>query len=312
MGAILYRRYRGRHDSTGPLDSWARVGIGLLILGIVLQMDRFDEYYPITLTAALPLLCFVAIPPVGTTDSQRVARIGMVSLAVLEFMVAFPFAGIQLHWASFLIVPVGVLCIHDGIHQLRPEIVFGNHRGQRMFQVTFVSALTSIIVLAGFGWLALAWHRDLWAERHEYRANTKLNLPGSDLIRLPSWQATTMENLSYDIRLHCSSFVTQPQMNSFYFWTGQSPPQSWLNVWYYKGDASLQQQIAKHTRGHNQSEFCVVDNPHWWAWWAQGRLVPQLPLTQLVESFKLKSYPPLLFDGGYRLYVPQSSSLAGS
>jgi hypothetical protein len=308
VGAVLYRRHRNRNSPAGPLDAWARVAVGFLIVGIVLQLDRFGVSSTVSWTAALPLLFLAAIPPVGATDSERIARVGVVTLAVLEFLVAYPQAGIDhTHWSSLLLVPVGILCLHDGLHQLRPGSASVRRLGRFIPQVTLAGLLASVVVVVGLGLLASVWHADLSVERKSYWADKPLSLPGSELIHLPYWQATSLNSLSNAIREQCSTLLIQPEMNSFYFWTGESPPGDWSNAWFSTGDASLQAQIAHRIEAQDQSRFCVLDNPYWWSFLAQGHLVPQMPLTRLVESFKSQNDPPEVFYG-YELFVPQNSS----
>jgi hypothetical protein len=155
--------------------------------------------------------------------------------------------------------------------------------------------------------LASVWSSDLSAESNSYYANSPVNLPGSTMIRLPSAQARIFESFSHAIRTQCSSFLAVPAMNSFYFWTGESLPTDWFNVWFYTGDAALQKQIAHHIESQGGSRFCVVDSPMWSAFWAQGHALPQLPLARFVERFRREHGPPQVFSD-YRLFVSHGAA----
>jgi hypothetical protein len=196
-----------------------------------------------------------------------------------------------------------MLCLHDGVRQWQAVGPLGRHT-RRVAK----SLLVPIVLSAGFGWLGWVFVGNLSKESSLYHSRTPLTLPGSDLIRLPARQATTLESLSHAISAQCSSFVTFPDLNSFYFWSGESPPTDWFNVWFYTLDGHLQKQIAHSIEGPDRSRFCVVDSPYWSARWAQRHVLPQLPLAREVERFRREHSPPELFDG-YRLFVsPRAQS----
>jgi hypothetical protein len=311
IGAIFYRRHLNRNAPAPFFLAWVHVVAGILILYFALLLASTSPHSPAMFLIALPLLFFAAIPPAGTTDAERIARVGVVAFAVLEALVAYPLAGTQVRWSQLLIVPAGILCLYDGIHQLHPSLAVMRRLGRQALS----SLLALVVVLAGLGWLALVWHRDLWAERHKYWENSSLTLPGSHLIRIPSNEVKTLSAITNAIRSQCSTFVSEPALNSFYFWTGEQPPKDdWLNVWFYSADSTLQTQVAHQIETHDRTRFCVLDNPRWWSGWAQGYQVPQLPLTRLVERFKQQNKPaqrfkrepgPTLFtwNNGYQLFV---------
>ncbi len=296
VGALLYCRYRNRSSPAGVIDACAHVGVGVAILYLALQQAQVS--FTTTFTVALPLLFFAAIPPFGTTDSERIARVGLVALAVLEGLVAYPVAGAQVRWSSILIVPAGMLSLYDGMHQLRPDLALTRRLGRR----AAAGLLASVVLAAGLGWFAYVFHNDLSIEKHTYYANTSVSLPGSDMIRLPAHQAETFESLSHAIRAQCSSFLAVPAINSLYFWTGETLPTDWFNVWFYTRDVPTQKQIVRRLEGQDRSWFCVVDSPTWTAFWAQGQVFPQLPLVRFMERFRHQNAPPELF-GAYRIFV---------
>lgn len=316
VGAVMYRRRRNRRSPTDLLVAWVHVVAGLVILYFSLLLASTRPHSPAMFLVALPLVFLAAVPPVGASDSERIARVGVVALAVLEALVAYPLAGAQVRWAQLLIVPAGVLCLHDGVHQLHPSIAVLRRLGNQAFN----GLLALVVVLSSLGWLALVWHGDLWTERQVYVTNTKLNLPGSNLIHLPSYEVSTLSAVTRAIRSECSTFIAVPGLNSFYFWTGEKPPtDDWLNVWFYSADVSLQRQVAQLVETRDRSGFCILNNPHWWSGWAQGNEVPQLPLTRLVERFMKQNSSPQLFLGAtvppvftfnndYRLYFAQKAA----
>ena len=298
-GAFAYRHYRKRNPNAqmGSIEACAHIAAGLLILYCAISQGQIRPPFSVTFTVALPLVFFVAIPPTWASESERVARVALASLAVLEGLLAYPVAGAQVWWSSLLLVPAGMLCLHDGVRQV--HVLGSLHRHTRRVATDL---LVPIVVSAGVAWLSWVFVGNLSVESSDYYSRTPVTLPGSDLIRLPVHLATALESLSHAISAQCSSFVTFPDLNSFYFWTGESPPTDWFNVWFYTLDAHLQKQIARNIEGPDRSRFCVVDSPRWSRYWAQGHVLPQLPLAREVEKFRREHSPPELF-GGYRLFV---------
>jgi hypothetical protein len=298
LGAFLYRRFRSRHSAASLVDGCIHVAVALLILYIAITQGQIDRPINVSFTVALPLLFFTAIPPVGASESQRVARLTVASLAVLEGLVAYPVAGAQIEWSSILMVPAAILCLNDGVGQLRSG--FAGTRGDR--SRVAVGLLVSGTLLASLGWLASVFVGNLSDEANLYYANTAVTLPASHLVRLPAAQAENLESLTQAIRSQCSSFLALPALNSLYLWTGESLPPNWFNTWFYTSDRPQQSQIVDNIKRQGTSQFCVVYSAQWWAFWTQGHNPPQFPLIRLVEKFERENNHPQLFDG-YELFV---------
>jgi hypothetical protein len=309
------------------VDSCARVIVGLLILYCALAQTRIGSVTltprtaTVSFTVALPLLFFVVIPRAGATESERIARVAIAALAVLESLLAYPVAGAQVWWASLLIVPAGVLCLMDGVRQLRPALSprysLGNAGGNpdpQQVPLThrgFVAGLiASAALLAGIGWFSWDFFGDLFVESSSYSANTAVTLPGSGLIRLPATQARTLESLSQAIRAQCSTLVTFPGLNSFYFWAKETPPSGFNTTdWLYLLDRAQQDQFVHRIEVKDQSRRCVVESPvmvYGWVLASGGHPPPQLPLLRLIERFDHENNPPRVF-GGYQLFVSHAA-----
>ena len=131
VGAIWYRRYRHRSSCVGLGHACAHLIVGALVLYCALDQAQIRNpgTFAVNFIIALPPLFFVAIPPHGATESERIARVGVVALAVLESLLAYPVAASQTFWAALLIVPAGVLCLHDGVRQLRPALAATRRTG---------------------------------------------------------------------------------------------------------------------------------------------------------------------------------------
>jgi hypothetical protein len=85
-----------------------------------------------------------------------------------------------------------------------------------------VAALAMATMVALLGAEAFLTMGSSWGR---YWSDPPLRLPGSELIRLPAGQATSLEATAADIRdRSCTTLITYPGMLSFYVWTGLPPP----------------------------------------------------------------------------------------
>ena len=143
-GALLYRRYRNRKYALGVADSLAHIAVGLLMLYITVGEANLTSKFDFSgqFVVALPLLFFSAVPRTEATESERIARLALVALAVLEGLIAYPVAGAQIAWSSMLIVAVGVLCLHDGLRSLHPSPWLARHSSRRLA----TGLVTSIVI----------------------------------------------------------------------------------------------------------------------------------------------------------------------
>ncbi len=294
-GAVLYQRY-GRRLVRPGLDPWLHVAAGLVILYCALQEDQLAV--PNSFAVGLPLLFFAAVAPVGTAESERVARIALVALAALEGLLAYPVAGAQVRWSSLLMVPVGMICLNDGVRALHPLQAINRRTGWHVA----TGLLASALILAAIGWFTSVFVGNERVEAKTYNTSPTLELSGTHLIHLPAFESQPIESLVQAIRTQCSLFVTLPAMDSLYFWSGEEAPGDWTNTWFYTSNTAQQQELIKQITGKDQSRFCLVDNQTWVSFWYQGRPIPQLPLARLVERFRRDNSPPMIF-GSYRLFV---------
>ena len=288
IGAVFYRRYRNRHSPTGLIDAYAHLLVGMLIL--VLAIKVAPPAHDAPFAAALPLVFFAAIPRVGASDSERIARVALVALAVLEGLLAYPVAGAQLLWSSLLLVPAATLCLNDGLRQLTPALAAIRRRVPRII----TGLLAPLVLMTGLGWFASVFFDNLSTEASDFHANTPVTLPGSAAIRLARVQAQSLESLSSAIRSQCSAFVTLPALNSLYFWTEEGSPANWTNTWFDTSDIPQQDQIIDLIKGPESSRFCLVESPVWLYFWYQGHEIPQLPLARFVETFRREQPSPAL------------------
>jgi hypothetical protein len=216
-------------------------------------------------------------------------------LATLQVLHAYPVAGSQLPWGSFLLVLVAFLCALDGARQLA---AWAGVRGRRLLSRPWPAAAACTLALvstAGSYVIPLAGMRRL------YRQLPSLALPGARMLHVMPDQVQGLHELVGKLRNGCETFVTLPGLNSLYLWSGREPPTG-LNAtsWMFLFDDALQRRIV--ARLETIERLCLVRHPELVASWARSRPLPWLPLLAYLETrFELRERM-----GAYELWVRRS------
>lgn len=269
-----------------------RLGVGVVLLGWVFGLrGGWSSGFVVA-----PLAWLATVAPVASDDPPAVASARRLwpILATLQLLHAYPVAGSQQLWSSFLLVPVGLMVVTDAAWQLAD----GAAAHRLVDRVSAFRLLPALAVAVASALIALAAWSSLDAARARYDRGRSLNLPGAGRLRLPAEQATALVALTGEIRARCTAFVTLPGLNSFYLWAGQEPPTG-LNTtsWMYLFGPDLQGQIVERIRGVQR--LCLVLDRHALAAWQQGRPLPPGPLV----DFLARDFAPAGRWGGYELQI---------
>jgi hypothetical protein len=240
----------------------------------------------------LPLaLAWIAlIPPRAADQGMAFAGRLLVALAVLQALHAYPVAGTQTQWGSFLLVPVGAFCVANGLRDL--PLLATAQRARR-----------SLILAAGVIPLAMAW----WAldqavlgrledGREGYRAGVPIALAGTGSIHFDARHVRIYRRVSEAIIDDCRTFLSLPGLNSFYLWTEIDPP-TLLNTtqWMYLFDRDTERRVVQQSE--RVDGLCLLKSPMVLRFWTGDDPPPNGPLLRFMrEEFK-----PIYRFGGYEL-----------
>lgn len=303
-GALAYwyvarGRRQGDPAPSGPLISVLSIVVGIeMVLALMGESLPFDS---ISLPAyQLSLLGFAwvaLIPAPGASPSTSFARLLLPPLAVLQALHAYPVAGSQLFWASFLLVPVGALCVANGVCGLSPGLRGRERRAAIALGVLVAAVLT--------GFVANKTLRvQLRVNRAAYDAAVPLDLAGASSVRAGETEVRLMRAISAGIDANCDSFVMLPGMNSFYFWTGQEPPTGYnATGWPTLFDDEAQRHVIADTR--SIEGLCLLRNLPLAEGWGEG--IPPGPLVSYLQH----GFRSLGADGDYELLRREGPAGAG-
>jgi Dolichyl-phosphate-mannose-protein mannosyltransferase len=308
--AVAFLAPRLRRPEAGPPSVWS--GGLRIVAGVVIWLS-LARIAPVALNPsaqnqlALPLvLAWVAVfAPAGVAESQlkRFLRIFLPALAVAEALQVYPVAGSQMSIAALTFVPVGGLCLADGLAVLRAWSAERGREGLQRF------ALIASIALAAFA-VDLAVNvlvRPGITSIENYRHSTALPFPGAGALRLPEDQV--QQYVAMVDALHengCTDFIGYPNINSLYLWSEiEPPPPAAPGVWLLALDSERQRRIVEELRASEKP--CVVRNEQRAALWLGGREVEQRPLVRYIFG----DFKPVLTVGEFEFLLPKKSATEG-
>jgi len=158
---------------------------------------------------------------------QHDREIGWISLLlVLQFLHAYPVAGSQIAWSSFLFIPLMAISAHDSLQ----------------FAATRLKRHSTLALEMGCVALALfSAGRFSLNARLSYVKNSPLGLPGTEDIRIPADFASTLRVLSQNAAAYGDVLITLPGMFSFNNWT-KVPTPTFNNATHWSSLLSVKQQ----------------------------------------------------------------------
>jgi hypothetical protein len=234
---------------------------------------------------------WVALVPVpgGGSRETSFARLLLPLLAVLQALHAFPVAGSQVLWSAFLLIPVGALCVSNGVRGLAGALPIGSER-RGILAIGAAAAAIAMVVLVN-----IQLRHPLDEARAAYDGSVSLGLPGATDVRLGAPEAQLYGEVVAAIDSHCDAFLMLPGMNSFYIWTEQEPPTGYnATGWPTLFDDAHQRHVIEDTR--SIAGLCLLRNIPLAEGWGEGK-IPAGPLVRYLKQ----GFKPVATFGDYEL-----------
>ena len=203
-------------------------------------MPKFGFVY------GLPLAWIMTTPlhdgPV--TPAER-ARSWVAWVFVWQSLHAYPVAGSQINWGTFLWVPVFTIGWHEALR----------HVAERLPRLRLVSLATggTLLVIA----VVVAVGDITQKGFVRYRSSAPLGLPGATQLRPPPEMSSTLRILCDNIGAHGGLLFSFPGLYSFNIWTGRPTP-TLANATHWFSLLSVAQQQAIIARLASDPRACVV------------------------------------------------------
>lgn len=296
VGAVAYLHLARRASAGGSIWTLA-VPVASILIGFEMALSPLGETFPFDTTTIpghqLGMLAFAWVAlvprPGGSPPAVEFARLLLPPLAVLQALHAFPVAGSQVHWSAFLLVPVGAICVGNGVRGLAQALA--NRPGRRVFATA--ATVGAVLTLAFVANVTL--REELRDARTTYDALAPLDLPGARDVRVFPEEAEVYRAVASSIESNCRLFVTLPGLNSFYIWTGKDPPTGHnATAWTTLFSDELQREIIEEI--DPIEDLCLLENEAIAAGWEVSG-VADGPLVRYLRQ----GFEPVESIGGYEL-----------
>ncbi|HEU5062370.1 MAG TPA: hypothetical protein VFT79_04335 [Solirubrobacterales bacterium] len=309
LGSAVAYWYVSRYRSAEPGPGWLAL-TSLFSLGVGLAMALsvggkgfpFDAgEFPGYQFALLGFAWVALLRP----DADRRADVSfplllLPLLAVPQALHVFPVAGSQTLFATFLLVPVGAICVANGARGLLAALPAGAERRA----LAAVAACVAVVI--GYIVVTTSLRDPLDAARYGYDNGVSLDLPGAESVHLFEEEAELYERISGTIDRNCASLIMLPGMNSFYFWTEMDPPTGYTaTAWPTLFDDEHQRQVIADI--DPIENLCLLRNLPYAAGWGNGT-IPDGPLVSYLES----GFDPIDRWGDYELLRREDPGEASS
>jgi hypothetical protein len=245
-GAAFVLRHRGV-AAIHPVIAGLRL---LAAAGATLAMVRFPDINPhrIVFGYGAPCLWVFLWPLPGETAAHRAARAWIGFLGLGQFLHAFPVAGSQIAWGTFLALPVAAIGGYDAVTWLAARFPRRAGAGWRSaFRGLGIAGIAVVLILGA---------RFSDAARRN-REGSDLALPGAEYLRLPTETTALFRLLAMNATAHGDLLFTEPGMFSFNLWTDLPTP-TLANVthWFSLLGPTRQEAIISALQAHPRA--CII------------------------------------------------------
>ncbi len=280
LAAALAYAFAMRRRPAAPGKAWFAVwSLFAVLVGLVMALSPTGQLLPFNANSLsgyqftmLPLVWVALIPTrPGQPAAPSFARLLLPLLAVPQALHAYPVAGSQMWLATLLLVPVGTLCVANGVRGLAAATELEADR----LALAGVGVVTTLAV----GWFAVNTflREPLNADRAAYDAATPLLLPGSHDLRLSPEEVQKYTQVTDAMRKNCTQTLMLPGMDSFYLWAEQEPPSFTATAWESLFDTEHQDQVIDDTESIRG--LCLLRNYGIQEVWGAG----EGPLVEYLE-----------------------------
>ncbi|HUC00687.1 MAG TPA: hypothetical protein VMS11_12765 [Solirubrobacterales bacterium] len=286
----------------------ARIAVGLVIWLNVSGLVPISINSPAASPILAPLLLawVAAIAPAGAVESpyKRFLRVLLPAIAIVETLQVYPVPQSQVGIASVFFIPVGALCLADGLTEARAAVAARG--GLALGRYAAVATVTSV-ALAAMVVLNTIVQPGV-SNAIAYRDTPELDLPGAQSLHLA--EPRNAEYTEVVRLLHksgCTTFVGYPSIGSLYIWSQLEPPSYYLvNGWFHSLDDERQQEVVDGMRAAERP--CVVRNQTLAEnMYLHGEPPPDRPLVRYIEA----EFRPAWEVGGFQLLTPKPGATDG-
>lgn len=222
--------------------AWIRLGLlGATLLSLLklipTSLAAFGMSYGVGMAGllALPL----------RRDALSPVRLWLALVLVLQLLHAYPVAGSQINWGTFLWMPLLVLGVHEAIAVLTEREAAWSR---------YLRLAVEGVLVAGAVFMSGQLARTSWGNHQQ---GEPLRLPGAEDIILPDDTTFALRIITENARAHGDVLFSLPGLYSLNLWSGLPTP-TLANATHWFSQLSPDQQTAIITRLNQSPRACFV------------------------------------------------------
>ncbi|MCF3650846.1 hypothetical protein [Synoicihabitans lomoniglobus] len=222
---VLFR-YQPNTLSASWLKSIAMGRLGLAGLFIYHACSSPPSTVGFVMTSLAATVGWLVVPLRSKPPERMAATTLLALMLVWQFLHAFPVAGSQIGWGTFLWIPLAVVALHDAGEYLIPP------------RVKTIATGVSIVGVAALAFcpLQLGWNY--------FKQSEPLALPGAKHMRMPADLGSAIRIMTRNAALHGEQLFSLPGSYSFNLWTGlPTPNETNVTHWFTLLDNEQQNTI---------------------------------------------------------------------
>lgn len=275
LGATLLARALVPESRVRRVTGLARlVGGALALYAVRVQPDGLP-LLPLALVGA----SVVALPDGLPGDDAVLGRRVLLMIAVLQPLHAYPVAGSQWAWGSFLLAVIAHVNLGDGISELADLLTPRAIAARGFSAVTVACGVALALPLAASGRVSPAPRYD------GYLALPAARAAGVGDVRVDPDVAARNATIAGVLRSSCDSFYSIPGLASFYVWAQLPAPTGRIaTAWPMLFDDALQEDVVRDLARFD-GRLCLLWNGDVLALWQQGRPLREGPLVTFLARF---------------------------
>jgi hypothetical protein len=259
-----------------------------VLLSVTLPIDP----HAFAMSYALSTVWWFVLP-IGGDRTTQPARTWLALLLVPQALHAFPVAGSQISWGTFLWVPLAAIGACDAARMLAPA---GAAIRRRLGAITAAALIIAALVNGGYyTWLGVT----------RLRTSDPLGLPGAGALRLPGYFTSALRVLAQNASVHADLLFSLPGLHSFHLWTGVPAPTS-TNATHWFTLLSPAQQDAIQARLAAAPRSCVIVETHNYEFLVRTGIATESPLTVWLKA----NYEPAFVLETYEFWVRKGRTIA--
>ena len=263
--------------------AFLQVGSGLLFLYYARESAPNYAWGKFAYAFGPSLAALMVFPTGGEQDSPLFrARLWIAWVYIWQTLHAYPVAGTQLVWGSFLFIPIAIIGWFDAIEHLRLR-----------FPKINLLAITVPLLAASLATAQLFQYSRVW-----WRYSVPLGLPGARWLRPQPDTATIFQVLQPNLMLHANTVFSFPGMFSFNIWSNKpTPTAANATHWFSLVPRKQQQEIVEKLMADPRA--CVVMNRLHLHYLYDFEFIPDSPL----KDYLFHDFAPAIRIGNYDLWV---------